>query len=415
MKIIKGYALLCVGILLCNTAVANEQKINFGLVKQGAFLLSKKPDVLREDRKVHSLVGYLPTGTRVVVGDKQIVTNLKTSNNEVYYQVKSELGIQGLLREDLLIQAKGRRLAVSIAGFEIPVHQPNATLDNPRKRFDLGRHGGNYLEITGETEEGFYDVVLHRANPEASGLPATENARLKKFFVEQKQVSLLDPNDEDLRREFDSSWSPITNLNDEPFQELLVRIKDKLNDDFDKVKALIADVNDLQCLIKGSVNGELGFKVFSNGFSMELDTALKERGIKYIFEANKLYRNGQVKYYSGIGVVACDGRKPARLQSFTIQEGMYSTGKRLSINLSDLEKSKSKWITTLQGEKIANKMVRISGWNEYNRLMIELNEYAKRGDGYLSSLPEKTRLLLLNYVVSRIGYFEHREIIIDPM
>lgn len=415
MSKISGYVLFCIGMLLCDTIIADALKTNFGLVKQGAFLLSKKPDTLREDKKVHSLVGYLPTGTRVVVGDEQTVTNLKTSNNEVYYEVKSELGIQGLLREDLLIRAEGRKLAVSIASFEIPVHQPNATLTAPRKRFDLGRYGGNYLEITGETEEGFYDVVLHRANPDASNLPATEKARLKKFFVEQKQVSLLDPNDDGLKREFDSTWSPISDFNEEPLKKLLVIIKGKINDDIDNVRSLITDVNDLQCLLKGSVNGELGFKVFSNGFAMELDATIKEKGVKYIFEANKLSNNQRVSYYSGIGVVKCDGHKPVRLQSFTIQEGLYSTGKRLSITLADLEKSKSKWITTLQSEKIANKMVRISGWNEYDRLMTELNEYAKGGDGYLSRLPEKTRLLLLNYIVSRIGYFEHRDIIVDPM
>lgn len=409
------YVLMLSAMLLATPSLAEQAVLNVALVKQGAFLLSEEPDTLRDDFMVHSLVGYLPTGTRVVVGKKRTVTNLKTSEDEHYYLVKSELGVQGLLREDLMIQAKGRRLAVSIASYPIPVHQPNATLENPRKRFTLGRHGGNYLEITGETEAGFYDVVLHRANYASSGLPAMEKARLKKFYVARKQVSLLDPTDDGLKKEFNRTWSTLSDFGEAPFKGWLDKLKERVNDDLAKVKTLIADVNDLQCLLEGSVNGELGFKVFSNGFSMDLDAELKKKGIKYVFETNRLRSSGAVKYYSGIGIVRCDGFKPLRLQRFTIQEGIYSTGKRLSITLADLKKSKSKWITTLQGTGIANKMVRISGWNEYNQLMKELNEYAKRGDGYLSTLPEKTRLLLLNYIVSRISYFEHRDIMIDPM
>ena len=57
-------------------------------------------------------------------------------------------------------------------------------------------------------------------------------------------------------------------------------------------------------------------------------------------------------------------------------------------------------------------MVRISGWEQYNQLLKELNEYAKSGTGYLSTLSEKTRLVLLNYIVSRIGHFEHRDLVI---
>jgi len=58
-------------------------------------------------------------------------------------------------------------------------------------------------------------------------------------------------------------------------------------------------------------------------------------------------------------------------------------------------------------------MVRISGWEQYNQLLKELNEYAKGGSGYLSTLSEKTRLVLLNYIVSRISHFEHRELVIQ--
>ena len=195
--------------LFCNACSASQSDVKYGLVKQGSFLLSKKPDTLRDGRWVYSLIGYLPTGTRVIIGEKKAVTNLQTSEDEKYYFVKSELGIQGLLREDLLIPANGRKLAVSIARTSIPVSQPNATLKNNRTRFYLGRYGGNYLEITGESEKGFYDVILHRENYKSTGLPEIEKARLKKFFVEQNQVAVLDPSDPSLKKDFDAIWVPM--------------------------------------------------------------------------------------------------------------------------------------------------------------------------------------------------------------
>lgn len=91
-----------------------------------------------------------------------IVLSSKLTADEKYYFVKSELGLSGLLREDLLVHANGRRLAISIASYLIPVHQPNATLEKPTKRFKIGRYGGDYFEVTGETEAGFYDVILYR-------------------------------------------------------------------------------------------------------------------------------------------------------------------------------------------------------------------------------------------------------------
>ena len=411
MRIISNAFQILVCLMLPGICISDQSDINFGLVKEGSFLLSEAPNILRDGIWVHSLIGYLPTGTRVIVKNKKLVTNLKTSDDETYYLVKSEMGIHGLLRDDLLIQSNGKKLAVSIASYPIQIHQPNATLDNPSKRFTLGRHGGNYLEVTGESEEGFYDVVLHRANYESTGLPETEKARLKKFYVERKQVALLDPNDSSLAREFDISWSSVTLANENIFQDVINTIKDKTAGDFEKIKTIITDANDLQCLLDSSLDGELGFKIFSNGFSLGLDVELKKKGIKYIFETKKLSRDISAKYYSGIGIVKCDGVNPVRLQNFTIQEGLYSSDKRFSVTLSELEKSKSKWITTLQGKTIANKMVRISGWNEYNQILKELNGYAKSGDGYLSRLPDKSRLILLNYVVSQIGFFEHREFI----
>ena len=74
----------------------------------------------------------------------------------------------------------------------------------------------------------------------------------------------------------------------------------------------------------------------------------KKKGIKCTCETKKLISNRSVKYYSGIGVIKCDGVKPIRLQNFTIQEGMYSSDKRFSITLAELENAKSLFLLGVQ-------------------------------------------------------------------
>jgi hypothetical protein len=409
------YLLIVFVSLFSGISQAQESGIvELGLVKNGAFLLSQEPDTLRDNLLVHSLTGYLPTGTRVVIGEQKVVTNLSSSDDEKYFFVKSELGLSGLLREDLLVHANGRRLAISVASFLIQVHQPNATLEKPVKRFKIGRYGGDYFEVTGETELGFYDVVLHRANPESTSLPPTEKARLKKLYVENKQVSFLDPSDADLLTEFNKAWNTIVDINDGYFNDVLNTVKNNMGEqNLENIRSMLGDINNLQCLVAANADGEFGFKVFSNGFSVKLEAGLKQSGIKYLFDMKKLSLDNDTKYYSSISAIKCEGSKPIRLEKFTMQEGGLSVNKRFEISLSDLKKSKSRWINTLQGQDVSTKMVRISGWEQYNQLLKELNEYAKSGTGYLSTLSEKSRLVLLNYIVSRISHFEHRDLVIQ--
>ena len=408
-----GFISVLMALVSSSAFAESLTNAKLGLVKNGAFLLSEKPTTPREGQLVHNLVGYLPTGTRVIIEKEITVTNLSSTDDELYYFVKSELGISGLLREDLLVKSEGRKLAISVSSIELQIHQPNATLKKPTKRFKIGRHGGDYFEITGESEKGFYDVLLHRANYEKSKLPATEKARLKKLYIKRGLVSILDPSNSTLLSELNNSWNSMVNINDSYFDDILNEIQKKIgNVGVGKLKNLLGSINNLQCLLKTTGDGEFGFKVFSNGFSIKLEAQMKESGIKYLFDMKKLSVNGGAKFYSGISSIKCNGNSPIRMQKFTLQEGIMSESRRYEVALSDLESSKSKWINTLQGDNISEKMVRISGWEQYNKLIKKLNEFSISGDSYLKELPERTRLVLLNYIVSRISFFEHRDLIV---
>ena len=124
-KTMKITSRILIVLFVSLTSSVGAEGLNFGLVKEGSFLLSRLPDKPKDGFRVHSLVGYLPVGTRVLIGTRKEVRNIKTSEKEIYYYVKSDIGVHGLLKEDLLIQSEGDKLAVSIASFAIPVHQPH--------------------------------------------------------------------------------------------------------------------------------------------------------------------------------------------------------------------------------------------------------------------------------------------------
>jgi len=384
--------------------------ISPAIVTENAFLLSMRPDTPREGVQVHSLVGYLPGGTVVSVGEERVINNLTRGVEETYHSVISETGFSGLLRSDLFVRVETRPIVVPTASYEIPIHQPNATLASPRVRFFLGRFDGNYLEITGETEEGFYDVLLHRSGSSVA-LPATEAGRLKKSYEKQGQVSIVWPGSGEKLVESFASWRAALLASDGSLGPVLEKLSQRTNQDIQILKAFLGDINNLQCVLASSAEGEVGFKVFSNGFSVNLDVALKETNMKYSIAAQKLREGSAETLYTGLSVVRCNGLQPERLVRFTLQEGLLSADRRVSVRLEDLEMSQSPWVTTLQGNDVPNKMVQISGWAEYNQMLRELDRLAMTGTTYLAELPGQKRLLLLNYILSRIAYFEYRDLI----
>lgn len=378
------------------------------IVTQGAFLLSKTPDKVRDNVKVHSLIGYLPTGTKVFFAMPKKLTNLAKGIEEVYYEVFSVLGISGLLREDLFVPVKDNPIGVSVASYEIPIFQPD---DTSRVRFKLGRYGGNYLEIIGETESGFFDVVLHRAHP-TDTLPEKEHGRLKKIYVEIGHVSIVKPGHVDSSVINTLQWSSGMKPDNTLINDIIDKLKDKLGDDVNKARTFLREVNDLQCILAGDANAEFGFKFFSNGLSFNLDLSFKEQGHKYVFEKYEIRANHEKRVFTLLRNIRCDGYEPERLVCITIQEGIYSPDKRICVKLKDLAQSKSRWITSLQGSEIPLKMIRISGWPEYDRAIKELDKLSTSGSSYLMGLSGGERNIILNFILSKISHFEHRDFLI---
>ena len=404
--------LACVLTVTGSAAAVHGETFSPAIVKLNAFLLSRHPDTQRDDSQVHSLVGYLPSGTKVWVGQATELTNLTEGRRETYHYVYSELGYQGLLREDLFIPVTQNPIAVATASYDIPLFQPTATLESMKKRLTLGRYGGNFLEIVGESEPGFYDVILHRANP-TDRYPARENCRLWKKHEQEGHVSVVRPESvvEDTRSI--PQWTRGLPLDAQLIDEIIAAVQDTYKDQIAAIRGFLGDLSNLQCLVGADANAELGFKLFSTGLAFNLDMAVKEQAHKYTFEKYQIRSLKAQKVFTVLRNIRCDGADPERLEQITIQEGAYNPAKRYRVRLKDLKAATTKWVTTLQGAAIPDKMIRISGFDTYNRAIQELEDFATTGNGYLSTLSATDRAVILNFILSKIAYFEHRDLLID--
>ena len=112
--VVAGIAQLCLLAFLIDPPAARAAESSYAVVKEGAFLLSKSAKLRERGRFFYSLVGYLPIGTIVHVGERIQIGNQDTLDYENYVWVNSELGVSGHIREDLLVNIGDTPIAVPI-------------------------------------------------------------------------------------------------------------------------------------------------------------------------------------------------------------------------------------------------------------------------------------------------------------
>lgn len=410
------FAIVVTAVLGFSTPV-HPADYTVGIVTQGAFLLAENPNIKRGGRDVHGLVGYLPIGTRVYFNKdrSRAITNLTKAKIETYYPVYSSIGINGLLREDLFIQVKDKPIAVVVS--ETTLHNPDPAKDpDPdngiyKELLRIGRYDNAYLEIMGRSPTHFH-AVLNRRGDTATNLPKEEPVRLWKTLVDEGLVIMVESN-----QSFDEQsipapkWKNAQELDESWIIELARKIKDKLGYRLDNVEAILGNANsidNIQCLIKASADAELGFNVFSNGLSFQLDMTVKEYSQTIQLMRRKLQLDGgnQTTDYLLLRNVKCDGGTPERLQRLTLQEGV-NPKDRASVRFKDLATEQSKWVVSLQGSKVPSRMIRIENEQGYMRALTRLDDLTDAGDSYISRLSPEMRDILLNFILREISHFEH--------
>ena len=397
-----------VSIAFTSSVPAYAADYEVGIVIQGAFLLSEEPNVRREGKDVHGLVGYLPIGTPIYFkAEPRTINNLTKAHTETYFQIFSGLGINGLLRNDLFIPIRDNPIAVVVSTTDL--HNPDPAKGETKKLLTIGRYDNAYLEIIGE-DETHYHATLHRRD-NLSGLPPSEPVRLWKEVVEQGLVIVIEPQTFDEQSLPVPKWSGPERLGDKTIKGIVEYVGDKFESEFASAEAILRDADAIQCLLKASADADLGFRFFNNGLSFHLDMAVKDHSqmLRLMQLGVQLTGEDHETVYLLLQNVKCDGWNPERLQRLTLQEGVYDPERRASVRLKDLAAQPSQWIISLQGREFPFRMIRIADEQGYMSVLAHLDGLATSGKSFISELTPKKKEILLNLILRNISYFEHRD------
>jgi hypothetical protein len=385
------------------------QKIQGAFVTKGAFILSENPTVWRNGRLVHDLIGYLPIGTVVYFGDDSRMKKLfnwESDREEKYLFVETDIGIAGLLREDLKVNLEKTPILIPVGNRSIPIYSSSSTKDRVQKLSEFSRSDGEYLRLMDDKDDEFYDVEL--SWPKGKSPP--DKGRIRKRWVSVGEVLLL--SQETIQQK------PPRISKDDPAQkeDYLAKIAQKVQDTvgmkMEETLSFLKDLDSLQCMLSAGAQVDLGVKIFGAGLGLEFALNLKQE--------DRIYKLGQCTYYRGnekykqfiiLKDVVCKDHRPHRLVHFFIQEMDLDRAKRTIVSIEDLpEDIKKEWKTSFQGKDAPKSMIRIEGYDHYYRVFSLFEKEADQGGGYLSTLNAYDRRVMINLILSEIAYFKRPEI-----
>lgn len=383
------------------------QERRLGVVTSGAFLLTRQPNTKRGGVLVHGLKGYLPIGTVLSISEKREIDNRRERKTETYYEVDTDIGLSGLIREDRFVLAADRPMIVPVAPYKLELYPAGTTIDNVRKPILFSRSDDVHLEVTDASDPHFYDVILFRHKPPA-GLPQKEEFRMEKKLVELKEVKLIKPASQ--YRDYDfPKWSETKSLDDNLIAVLVEKIEKKVPGKIEKIKQFLSDLPEIQCIMSSDARASLGFEIFGTGLGFNIDVSILKEDTMYVFERCDLTLGEYKRTFTMLRNVKCKGGRAERMRTFTLQEGIYNPEKRYFVRLEDITSTESKWIRTFKGTGISRKMILIDGWQAYSQVYRVLDDLADTGDADMSTLSYEERTLLINFIIGQISYFEWRE------
>ena len=400
---------ITVGLVFSASVGAADYAV--GIVTKGAFLLSEKANVQRENLWVHGRVGYLPVGTRVYVENKpKTLNNLREGEKETYFRVRSSIGISGLLREDRFIRVKDKPIAVVVSSHTIAIHGSKRVKDKFKKILEVGHYDGVYFEITGYDKSEYMSADLRRPK-QTKNLPKSEPVRLWQEYVRKDLVKVVKPQTVNDQIPPFPVWGEQEILGVDFIKKALGALGKKVNDYVGP--NVLTDADAFQCLLKGNAKLKLGFELFSNELSFGLDLAFKEQDHMFRLTQQKLKISKGERTYVMLKNVKCDGPYPERLQRFTVQEGENDITKRDFVRLKDWQEGSSKWIVSLSGKEAPLRMIRINGETEYQTALKRIDEFVRQGDSFIGKLPPEEKLILLNLILREIATFQNPALVVS--
>ncbi len=409
----KKHALLVFIVLLAfshGSAAAGAGRAAF--VKSGAFLLSRKATVFRDNRFFHDIVGYIPVGTVVYYdpqADPKEMFNYDRSTYEQYRWVESDIGTAGLLRTDLKRDIEDDIL-VAVANRRIVIQTQNSTRYDVHKLSEFSRADGVFLTVVDDTDPDFYIVDLPWT---AAADRPPDRGKLFKRFVEDGQVRRLSA--ETVRTEYPRVYEREKGRLTEPevasgpdyLKEISARIAARIDASADDIHLFLKNLDQIRCMLSSRADLDLGVKVFGAGLGLNFALDLKEKdrfwdmGHRVYYKGDRIY-----KEFVTLKAIACRDNSPYRLEHFLLSEADLNPNRRVLVWSEDIDRSLApQWGPSAQGAEPTRYMFSITGIASYEKAFSFLEARSENGSGYLSQLAPADRRILINIILSEIAYF----------
>lgn len=407
---LKRHLLFVLTMVLLLPVHTHAENVRAAFVIKGAFILSEKPSVWKNARLVHDLIGYLPIGTVVYFdpdAEMRELFNYDRDMYEHYLFVETDIGLAGLLRNDLKVDLDETRVLIPVGNRRIPIRTQNSTKYHVRTLSEFSRSDGVYLTVLDDQDPEFYDVELPWTG---TAQRPPDRGRLRKRWVAEGEALLLYP--EAIQREHPRISEGNKAQDDGYLSRIAEKVRGTVGMDIATITSFLKDLDALQCMLSTKADADLGVKIFGAGLGLEFALALKDR--------DRFYDLGETIYYQGkeaylrfitLKDIACKDNRPYRLVNFVIQEADLDPDKRTVVSIDDLPQNiKGEWKSSLQGKEAPRRMIRIDGYESYHRAFSFLERESAEGSGYLSTLNAYDRRIMINIILSEIAYFTRPEI-----
>jgi len=367
-----------------------------GFVREGAFVISREPNAVINGVPTRTKLGYLPVGSVVFVRNCFPVREGASQRGMIaprerdYCDVTSEVGINGLVRKDLIQVIEERWVAIAIGDSEVLIRRK----DLATKLSSFSRTSGVFVEVIGRENPEFYRVRLPWSEGQEGFIEAADQ--------ERNLIRLLDGNSLDVAPvEFRSVRDYTTDHLPTSY------IAQKLDETVDRIAEELDVVENLECLVDLSIVGETGVRIFGNGLGLKGAVEFFSKGFMYDTDVDLMFR-GRSPLLTFVTV------KKLKCENNPLPHPATMTSLSLFVDRPPKEGNRVLWLKGTEGGEDgahivvdvndAPPMIKISNWYDYQRELTTLRRNVP-GNVFLRSLEPSDREAVLHYMLSKAAFF----------
>ena len=356
----------------------------------GAVVLGDLPAGSHSARRPR--VGYLPIGTVVSYdagAPKTRIFNYADDVYENYLRVRSSVGFEGFIRDDLVTELDDRVVLVPL-GYNINIRalDSDAVLTQISRAAD--KHGSTPVEVIGEEAE-YYHVRLARADA------AVIEGRISRPLVDGgRLVRLSNHSDRFLP---DIRLGSPAQFVDERLTDFGAFVSERAGESAATIVEFLKRMNALRCRVSSTADAQLSAKIFGTGLGLRFDFVLAERNAIYAIKTLSYSLDGRdYRSFYELHDVRCVDGIPHRLANLVLV-AVDDPARQIIVSLEDLPAGlKSNWARF--DTDSSRKMIVVDGFKTYDEFMQHIGQ-----SGLLRDLPYRDRLVLSHALLRELAHF----------